>query len=71
MLEFQYLPVTYGEKVVIRLLSQNNRAFGLTDLGFDEQDLEKIEKSYKEPYGLILATGPTGSGKTTITLLYS
>jgi type II secretory ATPase GspE/PulE/Tfp pilus assembly ATPase PilB-like protein len=63
------LPVTYGEKVVIRLLSQNNRAFGLTDLGFDEKDLEIMEKSYKEPFGLILAAGPTGSGKTTT--LYS
>ncbi len=63
------LPVTYGEKVVIRLLSQNNRAFGLADLGFEPDDLEKVEASYREPYGLILATGPTGSGKTTT--LYS
>lgn len=63
------LPVTYGEKVVIRLLSQNNRAFGLADLGFEPDDLAKVEASYKEPYGLILATGPTGSGKTTT--LYS
>ncbi|MDX9739403.1 MAG: GspE/PulE family protein [Candidatus Dojkabacteria bacterium] len=59
------LPVTYGEKVVIRLLSQTNRAFGLADLGFEPEDLEKVEASYREPYGLILATGPTGSGKTT------
>lgn len=63
------LPVTYGEKVVIRLLSQNNRAFGLVDLGFEPDDLAKVEASYREPYGLILATGPTGSGKTTT--LYS
>lgn len=63
------LPVTFGEKVVIRLLSQNNRAFGLADLGFEPDDLAKVEASYREPYGLILATGPTGSGKTTT--LYS
>ena len=63
------LPVTYGEKVVIRLLSQTNRAFGLADLGFEPDDLEKVEASYREPYGLILSTGPTGSGKTTT--LYS
>ncbi len=63
------LPVNYGEKVVIRLLSQNNRSFGLADLGFESDDLAKVEASYREPYGLILATGPTGSGKTTT--LYS
>jgi len=63
------LPVTFGEKVVIRLLSQNNKAFGLADLGFEPDDLAKVEASYREPYGLILATGPTGSGKTTT--LYS
>jgi len=63
------LPVTHGEKVVIRLLSQANRAYGLTDLGFEEEDLIKLEKAYKQPYGLFLVTGPTGSGKTTT--LYS
>lgn len=63
------LPVTFGEKVVIRLLSQTNRSFGLADLGFEPDDLAKVEASYREPYGLILSTGPTGSGKTTT--LYS
>lgn len=63
------LPVTFGEKVVIRLLAQTSRAFGLADLGFEPDDLAKVEASYREPYGLILATGPTGSGKTTT--LYS
>jgi len=59
------LPVTFGEKIVIRLLSQANRSYSLEDLGFRDEDLEKIKKAYSEPYGLILATGPTGSGKTT------
>ena len=63
------LPVTYGEKVVIRLLSQANRGYGLKNLGFQEDDLVQLKKAYSEPYGLILATGPTGSGKTTT--LYS
>lgn len=63
------LPVTHGEKVVIRLLSQANRSFALEDLGLEGEDLIKLEKAYSEPYGLILATGPTGSGKTTT--LYS
>ena len=63
------LPVTHGEKVVIRLLSQANRSYALKDLGFQDIDLVKLKKAYSEPYGLILATGPTGSGKTTT--LYS
>lgn len=63
------LPVTHGEKVVIRLLSQANRAYGLMDLGFEEEDLVKLEKAYRQPFGLFLVTGPTGSGKTTT--LYS
>jgi type II secretory ATPase GspE/PulE/Tfp pilus assembly ATPase PilB-like protein len=63
------LTVTHGEKVVIRLLTQANRGYGLKDLGFQDEDLVKLKKAYSEPYGLILATGPTGSGKTTT--LYS
>jgi type II secretory ATPase GspE/PulE/Tfp pilus assembly ATPase PilB-like protein len=63
------LPVTHGEKVVIRLLSQANRSYSLKDLGFEDEDLLKLKKAYSDPYGLILATGPTGSGKTTT--LYS
>ena len=63
------LPITHGEKVVIRLLSQANRSYGLTDLGFEKEDLVKLEKAYRQPFGLFLVTGPTGSGKTTT--LYS
>ena len=63
------LPVSYGEKIVIRLLTQANKSYSLTDLGFDDHDLGALQKAYKEPYGLILITGPTGSGKTTT--LYS
>ncbi len=63
------LPTTHGEKVVIRLLVQENQALSLQQLGFSEVDLEKVQRSYRKPYGLILATGPTGSGKTTT--LYS
>jgi len=63
------LPVTFGEKVVIRLLTQANKSYSMSDLGFSNHDLEFLEKSYRQPYGLILITGPTGSGKTTT--LYS
>lgn len=59
------VPITGGEKVVMRLLSVHSRQFSLTDLGFSTKDLEKTEHAYKKPYGMILSTGPTGSGKTT------
>lgn len=52
------LPVSFGEKVVIRLLTQANKSYSMTDLGFGEHDLEMLEKSYRQPYGLILITGP-------------
>jgi type IV pilus assembly protein PilB len=59
------VPVVGGEKIVMRLLSDNNRQFSLEDLGFSSHDLIKIKKEYSKPYGMILSTGPTGSGKTT------
>lgn len=59
------VPITEGEKVVMRLLSQKARRFSLKDLGFSNKDLEKINGVIKKPYGMILSTGPTGSGKTT------
>jgi len=59
------VPITNGEKIVLRLLSEKSRGFGLTDLGFGSQDLKKVEEAFKKPYGMLLSTGPTGCGKTT------
>jgi type IV pilus assembly protein PilB len=59
------VPVTNGEKIVMRLLSERSRQFSLADLGFSESDMAKINEAYKKPHGMVLATGPTGSGKTT------
>lgn len=59
------IPVADGEKVVLRLLTSRAREYTLTSLGLSEADLEKITRSLERPYGLILSTGPTGSGKTT------
>ncbi len=59
------LPVTEGEKAVLRLLSSRFRRFSLVDLGMNETDLKKVKTAYGKSYGMILSTGPTGSGKTT------
>jgi len=59
------VPITYGEKVVLRLLSAKARQLSFKEMGFEEGDLRKIQRAYEKPYGMILATGPTGSGKTT------
>src|SRR3989344_4209745 len=59
------LPVFDGEKVVMRLLPENAKGFTLEDLGFHGEALEALYKNIKKPLGMILATGPTGSGKTT------
>lgn len=59
------VPVVEGEKVVMRLLSSKSRQFSLQDLGMSDEDLEKVVKAYKSPNGMVLSTGPTGSGKTT------
>ncbi|KKR21915.1 MAG: General secretory pathway protein E [Candidatus Moranbacteria bacterium GW2011_GWA2_39_41] len=59
------VPIMEGEKVVMRLLSERSRRFSLANLGMDEQDLKKIHDAYEKPYGMVLATGPTGCGKTT------
>jgi type IV pilus assembly protein PilB len=59
------IPVTEGEKVVLRLLSTKSMQYSLLDLGMSQTDLEKIHQALRKPYGMILSTGPTGSGKTT------
>jgi type IV pilus assembly protein PilB len=63
------LPTVYGEKIVMRILEKSNALLGLDDLGFQPDTLEKFKKSFTKPYGAILVTGPTGSGKSTT--LYS
>lgn len=59
------VPIVDGEKVVLRLLTSHFRQFGLTDLGMGDGDLAKVRNGFMKPYGMILSTGPTGSGKTT------
>ncbi|MBI4248839.1 MAG: type II/IV secretion system protein [Elusimicrobia bacterium] len=59
------LPGKYGEKVVIRLLNRQDTPLRLEDLGFEEQSLRILREWLDKPYGMILVTGPTGSGKTT------
>lgn len=59
------LPVYNGEKAVMRLLVENAKSFTLEGLGFRHEDVDKIQKAIRKPVGMILATGPTGSGKTT------
>jgi len=59
------VPVTEGENVVMRLLSSKNRQFTLQSLGLSESDMAKVNKAIANPHGMILVTGPTGSGKTT------
>jgi type IV pilus assembly protein PilB len=59
------IPVAEGEKVVLRLLSSRSRRFSLADLGMSKEDLKKVTNAYNKSFGMILSTGPTGSGKTT------
>ncbi|MCX8011925.1 MAG: type IV-A pilus assembly ATPase PilB, partial [Desulfobacterota bacterium] len=63
------IPTIFGEKVVIRILDESNLVLDLTKLGFEPRELEEFKKAVESPYGMILVTGPTGSGKTTT--LYS
>ena len=63
------LPTLFGEKIVLRLLDQSNLQLDMTKLGLEPKMLEKVDDAIHQPYGLILVTGPTGSGKTTT--LYS
>jgi len=59
------LPTVYGEKVVMRLLDKSNVMMRLEDLGFAPKALKRFQRSFSKPYGAILVTGPTGSGKST------
>lgn len=63
------MPTIFGEKVVMRILDKESLQLDLTKLGFEEQQLTKFRESIYRPYGMVLITGPTGSGKTTT--LYS
>jgi type IV pilus assembly protein PilB len=59
------LPTVHGEKVVMRILDKSTALLRLADLGFLPENMKRYEKSYLKPYGTILVTGPTGSGKST------
>src|SRR3989338_6843476 len=63
------LPITFGQKFVLRLLDKTNLSIGLDKLGFDEQPLAVFKEAIAKPFGMILVTGPTGSGKSST--LYS
>lgn len=63
------LPTLFGEKVVLRLLDQSNLQLDMTKLGFEQKQIEVFKRGIYNPYGMVLVTGPTGSGKTTT--LYS
>jgi type IV pilus assembly protein PilB len=58
------LPTLFGEKVVLRLLDKENLMLDMTKLGFEPESLEKFQRNIARPYGMVLVTGPTGSGKT-------
>ncbi|HVP66541.1 MAG TPA: type IV-A pilus assembly ATPase PilB [Anaeromyxobacteraceae bacterium] len=62
-------PTLFGEKVVLRLLDKSNLQLDMTKLGFEEQQMKDFMEAIDRPYGMVLVTGPTGSGKTTT--LYS
>ena len=59
------LPTVYGEKVVMRILDKSSIMLELSDLGFLDDNYRRYEQSFRKPYGMILVTGPTGSGKST------
>lgn len=59
------LPTVHGEKAVIRILDRENFLIGKDKLGISDEDLERLDRIIKSPYGIVLVTGPTGSGKST------
>jgi len=64
-LRVSIIPTVFGEKVVMRILDPSSLMLNMSDLGFEADALEKFQKAIARPYGLILVTGPTGSGKST------
>ena len=68
-LRVSFLPVVHGEKCVLRVLDKSNLSASIDKLGMDEPTLDRFKVAVRSPHGLILVTGPTGSGKTTT--LYS
>jgi len=64
-LRVSILPTTHGQSVVMRILDRENIKVGLQDLGFSDEDFAKFKSLVKRPNGILLVTGPTGSGKTT------
>ncbi len=64
-IRFSTLPTLFGEKIVMRLLNKSAQEYKLTDLGFDESELDTFNQLIEQPHGIILITGPTGSGKST------
>lgn len=64
-IRFNVVPILEGEKVVMRLLTERGRKYYLESIGMNEKDIEKVRLAAKKPFGMILSTGPTGSGKTT------
>ena len=63
-LRVSVLPTLYGEKIVMRLLDKENLRLDMTKLGFESESLATFQKAIFKPYGMVLVTGPTGSGKT-------
>lgn len=68
-LRISFIPTVFGERVVLRILDPKSLCLDLTKLGFDSESLNIYQRYIKSPYGIVLVTGPTGSGKTTT--LYS
>ncbi len=64
-LRVSIVPIVDGEKIVIRILASSAKNYTLTGLGMSPQDLTKVKKAFSKTYGMVLSTGPTGSGKTT------
>ncbi|MGH9342349.1 MAG: type IV-A pilus assembly ATPase PilB [Terriglobia bacterium] len=63
-LRVSVLPTLHGEKIVMRLLDKENLRLDMTKLGFEPESLERFQRAIFKPYGMVLVTGPTGSGKT-------